>query len=160
MNPFADFNLWKKLEQNPQTREFLEDDKFRQTVEELRTNPQNLGKHMQDARIMSTLGVLLGVDLQMPEGMEQEDLDPAPQPPPSTNKKPEKKQPTNAMVTDEQEKALQEKEKGNEAYKKKDFEAALTHYGAAIELDGSNVSFRTNRAVVCRRMPPCWRTLC
>ena len=38
------------------------------------------------------------------------------------------------------------KEKGNESYKKKEFEDALKHYGAAIELEPDNVTFRNNRA--------------
>jgi stress-induced-phosphoprotein 1 len=42
--------------------------------------------------------------------------------------------------------AEQEKEKGNEAYKKKDFEAALNHYNKATELDPINMSYYTNRA--------------
>ena len=35
---------------------------------------------------------------------------------------------------------------GNAAYKKKDFEAALKHYGLAIEKDPTSVIFRNNRA--------------
>jgi len=44
--------------------------------------------------------------------------------------------------------ALKEKELGNEAYKKRDFPAAHQHYGRAIELDPSNVTFLTNKAAV------------
>ena len=39
-----------------------------------------------------------------------------------------------------------EKEKGNEAYKKKDFETALAHYNKATELDPVNMTYYTNRA--------------
>lgn len=42
--------------------------------------------------------------------------------------------------------SLEEKELGNAAYKRRDFETALEHYGKAIELDPTNVSFLTNRA--------------
>lgn len=42
--------------------------------------------------------------------------------------------------------ALNEKTLGNEAYKKKDFEAAHQHYSKAIELDPTNVTFYTNNA--------------
>ena len=42
--------------------------------------------------------------------------------------------------------SLEEKELGNAAYKRKDFETALEHYGKAIELDPTNMSFLTNRA--------------
>ena len=42
--------------------------------------------------------------------------------------------------------ALAEKDLGNAAYKKKDFETALKHYNKAVELDGLNIVFRNNRA--------------
>ena len=42
--------------------------------------------------------------------------------------------------------AQEEKTKGNEAYKKKDFEAAIEHYDKAIELDPTNITFYTNKA--------------
>ena len=42
--------------------------------------------------------------------------------------------------------ALGEKDKGNAAYKKKDFTAALEHYDRAIELDPDNITFLTNKA--------------
>lgn len=45
-------------------------------------------------------------------------------------------------------KALEEKEKGNTAYKNREFAAALEHYDRAIELDPSNVTFLTNKAAV------------
>ena len=44
--------------------------------------------------------------------------------------------------------AVEEKEKGNAAYKKKDFAVALEHYDKAIELDPANVTFITNKAGV------------
>ena len=42
--------------------------------------------------------------------------------------------------------ALEEKEKGNSAYKSKDFEAALEHYQKAIDLDPNNITYYNNRA--------------
>lgn len=42
--------------------------------------------------------------------------------------------------------AVEEKEKGNAAYKKRDFSTALVHYDKAIELDPTNVTFLTNKA--------------
>ena len=41
--------------------------------------------------------------------------------------------------------AQAEKELGNAAYKKKDFDAALEHYGKAIELFDGDISYLTNR---------------
>ncbi|CAG5133559.1 unnamed protein product [Candidula unifasciata] len=52
------------------------------------------------------------------------------------------------MMADTKSKALQEKEKGNEAYKKRDFEAALKHYDAAFQLDPTNITVLTNKAAV------------
>ena len=44
--------------------------------------------------------------------------------------------------------ALEEKQKGNEAYKKKDFTTAHLHYDKAIELNPTEITFRNNKAAV------------
>lgn len=44
--------------------------------------------------------------------------------------------------------ALQEKDLGNEYYKKKDFENALKHYQRAIDHDRTDITFYTNMAAV------------
>ena len=50
------------------------------------------------------------------------------------------------MEADEdKQKAVREKELGNAAYKAKNFDEAIQHYDAAIELDDSDISFLTNR---------------
>lgn len=41
--------------------------------------------------------------------------------------------------------ALQKKDLGNQAYKAKQFDEAIKHYDAAIELDDTDISFLTNR---------------
>ncbi len=51
-------------------------------------------------------------------------------------------------LTENQREAEREKELGNEAYKKKDFDSALTHYEKAIELDPTNITYMTNKAAV------------
>ena len=50
-----------------------------------------------------------------------------------------------AEATQAKEKALQEKELGNAAYKAKRFDEAIEHYDAAIALDDTDISFLTNR---------------
>ena len=47
-----------------------------------------------------------------------------------------------------QREAREEKEKGNECYKKKDFEAAMKHYDKAIELDPKDITYMLNKAAV------------
>lgn len=141
---------------------------------------------------MTTLGVLLGVDLASAED-DEEAMSPPTPPPPKKEPKPEpmeedlpenKKQvalfpPPRSLcavawavgcrgecpclwsagfstLLSLQEgrlqarrvafQALKEKGLGNEAYKKKDFEAALRHYDKAKELDPTNMTYITNQA--------------
>ena len=42
--------------------------------------------------------------------------------------------------------ARKEKELGNEAYKKKEFERALVHYNKAVELDPTDITYLNNIA--------------
>jgi Flp pilus assembly protein TadD len=50
------------------------------------------------------------------------------------------------MSDDNKTQALAEKDLGNQAYKKREFETALTHYSKAYELDDTNITFLTNKA--------------
>ncbi|KAI8391838.1 uncharacterized protein BYT42DRAFT_210570 [Radiomyces spectabilis] len=52
------------------------------------------------------------------------------------------------MSDDHKQQALAEKELGNQAYKKREFDVALTHYDKAWELDNTNITFLTNKAAV------------
>ncbi|KAH9514777.1 Stress-induced-phosphoprotein 1 [Bulinus truncatus] len=45
-------------------------------------------------------------------------------------------------------KAVEEKEKGNSAYKQKNFDLALQHYDAALQLDPTNITLYTNKGAV------------
>ena len=46
------------------------------------------------------------------------------------------------------EEAQKQKESGNDAYKKRDFPAAVNHFKAAIVLDPTEITFYTNLAAV------------
>ena len=53
------------------------------------------------------------------------------------------------MADDNKQQALAEKDLGNQAYKKKQFDEALSHYEKAWSLDDTNISILTNKAGMC-----------
>ncbi|XP_038643245.1 LOW QUALITY PROTEIN: stress-induced-phosphoprotein 1 [Scyliorhinus canicula] len=144
MNPFASPGLYQKLEKDPRTKSLLSDPSYREMIEQLKNKPADLATRLQDPRVMTTLSVLLGIDLQ---GAEDDEED-SPAPPPPKPKKESKVEPMEEDLPENKRKALQEKELGNNAYKQKDFEAALKHYGQAAELDPTSTTYLTNQAAV------------
>lgn len=81
------------------------------------------------------------------------DVDAHSPPPPKTASPPPAKKSAPQQAEDEnlpenKKLAKREKEQGNAAYKKKDFENALIHYNKAIEHDSNDISFYTNIAAV------------
>ncbi|CEP12220.1 hypothetical protein [Parasitella parasitica] len=52
------------------------------------------------------------------------------------------------MSDDNKQLALAEKELGNQAYKKREFDVAIGHYDKAYELDDTNITFLNNKAAV------------
>ncbi|XP_069750133.1 stress-induced-phosphoprotein 1 [Narcine bancroftii] len=144
MNPFASPNLYEKLESDPRTRALLSDPHYKELIEQLKNKPADLAMKLQDPRVMTTLSVLLGIDLQ---GAEDDDDEPPVRPPPQP-KKPSKPEPMEEDLPENKKKALKEKELGNEAYKKKDFATALKHYDQAAGHDPTSMTYLTNKAAV------------
>ena len=160
-NPFGDAfkgpEMWAKLTADPSTRGFLKQPDFVNMMQEIQRNPSSLNLYLKDQRVMQSLGVLLNVQFRTQtgdeaEGAQEEDemvvnepvvekkREPEPEPEPEVAEEKEKKE--------RREKALKEKEMGNAAYKKKDFETAIKHYSTAMEIDDEDISFITNRAAV------------
>ncbi|GLT78357.1 hypothetical protein SLA2020_498960 [Shorea laevis] len=164
-NPFGDAfqgpEMWAKLTADPSTRAFLQQPDFVRAMQEIQKNPSKLNEHLKDQRVMQALGVLLNVKFKAhPGSSEDTDLPeaetPPPQPPKEESRRPEPEPEPEAMeLTEEEkdkkerkEKAQKEKDAGNAAYKKKDFETAVAHYTKALELDDEDISYLTNRAAV------------
>lgn len=97
-----------------------------------------------DQRVINTMSVLLGLNSSdMEEAM---DVDPPKPTPPKPKEQPKPKPEDN--MHPEKRMALEEKVKGNDAYKKKNFEEALTHYHKALELDPTEITYMLNIAAV------------
>ncbi|CAC5378434.1 STIP1 [Mytilus coruscus] len=151
-NPFAFPDIMQRLEANPKTREYLKQPDYRMMIQLLQQNPNSL-QSFQDPRIIQTLGVLLGFDLEQKnaDASEDKETESTPEqtsmPPqssksnPQNNSNPEPENQSNSQ-------AQEEKQKGNEAYKKKDFDTAIAHYDKAIELDPTDITYRNNKAAV------------
>ncbi|KAJ0769628.1 putative Heat shock chaperonin-binding, tetratricopeptide-like helical domain superfamily [Helianthus annuus] len=160
-------DMWAKLTADPATRLYMQQPDFVNMMKDLQRNPSNLNLYLQDQRVMQALSVLLNVkmqahapgdDVEMPDSPPKERKRPADEAEPVKEKKrePEPEPEPEPMEVSEEERdvkerkvqAQKEKEAGNAAYKKKDFETAIGHYTKAIELDDGDVSFLTNRAAV------------
>ncbi|KAJ6849537.1 hsp70-Hsp90 organizing protein 2-like [Iris pallida] len=158
--------LWAKLTADPSTRAYLQQPDFVRMIQDIQKNPNNINMYLSDQRMMQVLGVLLNVKMSggpgaSEEGEEGTDRDVAMETEPA--RKPAAPEPVPAEqapepmeeVLDEEKEARQkkaeaqkEKELGNAAYKKKDFDKAISHYSKALELDDEDISFLTNRAAV------------
>lgn len=164
-NPFADPQLLNKLQADAQMAEHLKDPQFRSILAELQRDPQSLTKYIKDHRVMQAFMTMLGVDSTKmsaaagasasPHGPSTKEQEPAL---PRERQK-DKVETATATATatetetrsetsDNAKAALREKELGNEAYKRRDFETALRHYDAAIGLDPNNISLLTNKSAV------------
>lgn len=139
-----------KLRSDPRTRAYLDDPEYLSLLQQLQTNPQVLGQKLQDPRIATTLSVLLGLDITGDEPMDTETSTPPPPPQKSkteTKSEPKREQPEPDLPENKR-LARAEKEKGNEAYKKKEFANAIEHYNKAIEHDPTDITFYNNLAAV------------
>lgn len=146
-NPFSTPDLFVKLRSDPRTKDYLNDPEYLVLLKSLQSNPRALGTKLQDPRVLTTLGVLLGFNT-MDGGDESMDVDPPKRTtePSKPEAKPAPKEDMN--ISPEKREAAAEKQKGNDAYKKKDFETALIHYNKAVERDPTEITFLLNIAAV------------
>lgn len=153
--------ILKKLQNNPKTAAFLKDPTYMAMIMDLVKNPQNMMKYMQDERIMTTLSVLTGIDMnEMDDNVKSSAAKQAGEMAAKRNSaaaaakdsdamdtsesKPKPAEPAAKKADDEMEVeeevdqnvklAMAEKELGTKAYKNKNFEEAHMHYAKAFEL--------------------------
>jgi len=153
-NMFRSPDLMGKLATNPATRDYLNQPDFMAMLQEVQRDPNALTKHLQDQRMMNVLSVAMGVKVMRGEDAEKEfgaheadskPSQPAPAAAPAPEPVPEQKAPE-PEVSAERKAALEAKEAGNAAYKKRDFDTAIANYDKAITLDPEDISFVNNRA--------------
>lgn len=154
-NPFADPKFLASLAMNPKTRELLGDPEVQELLKDLSKNPSNIGKLLNHPKASLLLQAMFSGMNGGGMPFEDEEMDDA-RPTESTTTTPktetkpaaETKPDPKANLTPEQREAEKEKELGNEAYKKKDFDTALKHYEKAAEIDPTNITYLTNKAAV------------
>jgi stress-induced-phosphoprotein 1 len=149
--------LWSRIAADPTTRGYLDQPDFMQMLREVQRNPSSLNNYLSDPRMVQVLSLMLSIKLPNQNNGASETTGQSTPPPPPPKQQPEVKarEPEPMEITEEEKErkerkatAQKEKEAGNAAYKKKDFEAAIQHYTRAMELDDEDISYITNRAAV------------
>lgn len=157
-NPLFGPKLWEKLGENPETAALLQDPSFKTILEELKSDPTALSRHITDPRVLKLFTILskqAGSAAAAKAGdTVVEDVDASDSDAKVTDES--KSAPRNVDRSSVEENlspeekvkrdASAEKERGTDAYKRRDFSTAIEAYTAAIELDGDNMSLYTNRA--------------
>ncbi|KAJ2779939.1 Hsp90 cochaperone [Coemansia javaensis] len=157
-----------RLAANPKTAPFLVDPAFVAKIRDIQADPNKLQEHAGDQRITMAMFTLMGMgdifSQTPPAGAEfmssaadLMDRKDHPTSPPPAGQKPEPMETEEAPVElTEEEKAAaakkaqaeEAKAQGNAAYKARKFDEALESYGAAIELDPTDITYWNNKAAV------------
>merc|ERR1719440_1106801 len=121
-------------------------------INEIQRDPNAISKHMQDPRVLNVMGMLMGVNIQTPDSMGAE-MGGASAPPPKKAPEPEPEPEVELTEEEKERKAKKDvadghKAKGNDAYKAKKFDEAVTHYQAAIDALPDEMTYYNNLAAV------------
>lgn len=143
-NPFGGADVMERLKSDPRTANLLKDPSFMAKIADLRANPQNVTKYLQDPGMMDVLSVLLNFNMNNPSGAEDR-----PEEAEETSQfVQEPTQPAHPPANPEEEESLKLKELGTEAYKRRDFPKALECYEAAFKLSPQTASLLLNQSAV------------
>lgn len=149
-NPFGGADVIERLNTDPRTSNLVKDPSFMAKIADLRANPQNVTKYLQDPGMMDVLSVLLNFNMNNPSGAEDSEaskvqegeLTKEPVQPAKSAK------PAKPELSPEEEESLKLKELGTEAYKRRDFPKALEYYEAAFKLSPQTASLLLNQSAV------------
>ncbi|KAG0135454.1 hypothetical protein HOY82DRAFT_134373 [Tuber indicum] len=157
-NLFKDPQFLEKLARNPRTSSYLEDVEFMEKLERIRDDPNLIQTELRDPRVMQVIAALLGLQMEMgdspggPGGAsgsfgdtEMPDASGAPPPKKAATPPPEPEDEEAKAKKEAKEGADREKALGNENYKKRNFDAAIEHYGRAWELH-KDITYLNNLA--------------
>jgi len=144
-NVFGQPDVLQKIASNPKTAPFLSDPSFMMKLQQLQQNPESIGKHLEDQRIMSVMGMLMGINIQTPDSFSKDADVPkqAPEPEPEPMLTPEEEESRTKKAN-----ADAHKLEGNTAYKAKKFDEAIEHYNKAIEELPTEMGYYNNLAAV------------
>jgi len=152
-NVFSSPDVISKIAANPQTAGFLADPSFMMKIQAIQRDPSQISAHMQDPRVLQVMGMLMGVNIQTPDSMGAEAAGSGGAAPPTKAPEPEP-EPEVELTEEEKERKAKKavadghKAKGNDAYKAKKFEEAVTHYEAAIAELPDEMTYYNNLAAV------------
>jgi stress-induced-phosphoprotein 1 len=137
------------LRYHPATAAFFNDQGFVAIINDIKANPKNITMYMNDQRITACMQVLLEPLMKQAQAGQQgqeEEKDDEEHEEKDEPKKAEEPKPAPKPAKTVNEQAEAEKLKGNELFKKGDYDGALEHYEKAIELEPHNVTFANNKA--------------
>ncbi|CAI5700748.1 unnamed protein product [Peronospora effusa] len=158
-NPLANAfgpDMFGKIATNPRLSPFLGDPAFVRVLQEIQSDPSKINEHIKDSRVMTVLGELMGLNINM-GGDNDEEM------PAATSSSTPTSEPTPVPepcsmeedLTEEEKaeragkKAAEEaKQRGNAFYKQKKFSEAIECYNEAIGSDATNMSYYSNLAAV------------
>ena len=140
---------------DPRFRPYLNDPEVMNKIKMVQQNPQLMPTILNDPKIMSMLGLLMGET-------DEDSTTSSPASAASSKAKKEKEEakpmeveedwsnlsPEEREKKDLEKKARLKKEEGNELYKAKKFDEALAAYDEAISIDPTNMTFLSNKAAV------------
>ncbi|CAG8537095.1 10334_t:CDS:10 [Funneliformis caledonium] len=141
-----------KIALNPQLRSYLDQPDFVEKIKSIQNDSKQLNTHLQDPRIRDVFMYIL-TGATNPSSGSRDSPEPE-EPKPREEKKPDPEPQTRDIPDEKSEEELKkeaankEKDLGNAAYKKREFEEALRYYDKAWELDNTNALILTNKAAV------------